>query len=213
MKLAIFDIDGTLLKTELVSIPAYRKAMSGLNLPVPDDETIIRTFGCNDAQLVDILNIPPILAPSFLRTVEALEIQFMQTYAACYDGILQLLQWLIQSDCQIAVCSMCSPSYMDAFLKKFELNCIMTVSKNAAHGNDKTLLLRQLLEETKPCSAVMIGDRFFDIQAAKDNGLPSIGCVYGYAPNEVNLADIIVHDVGQLFFAIQKALHDFKCTI
>jgi len=88
------------------------------------------------------------------------------------------------------------------FLKKVELKDVISVTKNASNGNDKESLLSGLFEETKPSSAVMVGDRLFDRLAAKGNGILSIGCVCGYTPNKAMLADVVIHNAEPLFSAI-----------
>jgi phosphoglycolate phosphatase len=50
----------------------------------------------------------------------------------------------------------------------------------------KTALLRRLLEEQylDPATACMVGDRNFDIEAARANGVTSIAVTYGYGTRE-----------------------------
>ena len=45
--------------------------------------------------------------------------------------------------------------------------------------------LKHLLEKTAPQSAVMIGDTRYDFEAAAFNGIPFIGCLYGFRPHEI----------------------------
>jgi phosphoglycolate phosphatase len=52
--------------------------------------------------------------------------------------------------------------------------------------HSKTALLRRLLEEQSldPATTVMVGDRNFDIEAARVNGVTSIAVTYGYGTSE-----------------------------
>lgn len=52
--------------------------------------------------------------------------------------------------------------------------------------------MKIVLDKIRPDKAVMVGDRHHDMQAARDNGLPFVGCQYGYLPHEVDGADIRV---------------------
>ena len=45
--------------------------------------------------------------------------------------------------------------------------------------------LGKLLREVSPEKAVMVGDTLLDRQAAVDNQIPFIGCVYGFRPYEM----------------------------
>ena len=49
-----------------------------------------------------------------------------------------------------------------------------------------------VLDKIRPDKAVMVGDRHHDMQAARDNGLPFVGCQYGYLPHEVDDAKVRV---------------------
>ena len=46
--------------------------------------------------------------------------------------------------------------------------------------------MKIVLDKIRPDKAVMVGDRHHDMQAARDNGLPFVGCQYGYLPHEVD---------------------------
>ena len=73
-----------------------------------------------------------------------------------------------------------------------------------ASRNTKTAVLKYLLEhvgEDAQGSAVMIGDRYHDIEGAKDVGIPSIGVLWGYGSREELTeagADRIAKNMGDL---------------
>ena len=52
----------------------------------------------------------------------------------------------------------------------------------------------------------MVGDRHFDIEAARAVSIPVIGCGYGLAPSEVTGADIVVSDASELPDAVERLL-------
>ena len=66
------------------------------------------------------------------------------------------------------------------------------VIPGAEPGCTKSDTLKIVLDKIRPDKAVMVGDRHHDMQAARDNGLPFVGCQYGYLPHEVDGADIRV---------------------
>jgi phosphoglycolate phosphatase len=197
-KLAIFDIDGTLHKTEIMSIETYKVIMPKLGLPVPDEKTLHSTFGCNSEELMDILEIEISDRERFLNSLQNEEVVQMYRVSECYDGILDMLHELNDLGIAIGVCSMCKPPYMDAFLKRFALENVVKYHRNESDGMQKDMLVRQLLDESSPEDVVMIGDRLFDIDAARQNGIASIGCLYGYAPQEARAADFVVKDPFEL---------------
>ena len=56
--LAIFDIDGTLHKTEVMSLASFRVVCAEHALPVPDMQTLYQTYGANEQTLMDLLGAP-----------------------------------------------------------------------------------------------------------------------------------------------------------
>ena len=81
-------------------------------------------------------------------------------------------------------------------------DCVVgTTMENKDHN--KASIINKVLEELKAdkTEAVMVGDRKFDITAAKECGIKSVGANYGYAPeNELEEfgADFIVDTTTQL---------------
>jgi phosphoglycolate phosphatase len=207
-RLAIFDIDGTLHKTEVMSRVAYSIVMPELGLPVPKRELLISTYGCNTEEIIRRLGIPEDRQAAFLKRIDQEEIAQLKRVGECYEGIAERLLRLHGAGIEISVCSLCSPAYMEAFLNHFALGDLISCKRNEASGGEKTQLLQQILDERKPDKAVMVGDRAFDIDAAKSNGIASIGCLYGYAPEELNDADVAVSNVPELYNAIQRLLQE-----
>ena len=50
----------------------------------------------------------------------------------------------------------------------------------------------------------MVGDRIFDLEAAKANHIPFVGCLYGFGPNELSKADIVVEHASEITQAIEQ---------
>ena len=62
----------------------------------------------------------------------------------------------------------------------YYFDCIVGEDNNDAHLGKAELIRRALPETCR--SAVMVGDRKFDVEGAKANGIDSIGAGYGYGP-------------------------------
>ena len=54
-KLAVFDLDGTLSRTELFSVPAAQEMERKLGYPVQDASRIIASFGTNYEETMDAI--------------------------------------------------------------------------------------------------------------------------------------------------------------
>jgi phosphoglycolate phosphatase len=141
----------------------------------------------------------------------------LHDYRLCYDatgwaensvypGVRALLQSLEASGWQLFICTSKRDDFTARILEKFDLSryfiAVYADTAGSLH-HTKTALLRRLLEEQSldPATTVMVGDRNFDIEAARANGVTSIAVTYGYATSEeLELArpDYICHAVEDL---------------
>jgi phosphoglycolate phosphatase len=106
-----------------------------------------------------------------------------------YPGIPMVLQSLQASGWQLFVCTSKREDFALRILEKFDLSrYFLALYADTAGSLDhtKTALLRRLLEEHSldPATTFMVGDRNFDIEAARANGVTSIAVTYGYGTSE-----------------------------
>ena len=207
-KLAIFDIDGTLHVTAAMAIPAYQKVMPEFGFAPASDEAIISSFGDNSEEILRKLGIsaPPDVIDAFNARMKIVDWEMMKERGQFYPGVMQTLARLKEAGIPMAVCSMCTENYRLQIYEKFGIGEYMSGYRTEEWGDDKIVVLKSLLDEFQPERAVMVGDRFFDLRAARANGIPTIGCLYGYAPDEVRDAEYTVESADELFDTILKAL-------
>jgi phosphoglycolate phosphatase len=120
----------------------------------------------------------------------------LHDYRLCYDatgwaensvypGVHAVLQSLQASGWQLFVCTSKREDFAVRILEKFDLSphflALYADTVGSLH-HSKTALLRRLLEEQSldPRTTYMVGDRNFDIEAARANGVTSIAVTYGY---------------------------------
>jgi len=111
-----------------------------------------------------------------------------------YPGVDAVLQSLQASGWQLFVCTSKREDFTARILEKFDLNryflAVYADTPGSLH-HTKTDLLRRLLEEQSldPATTIMVGDRNFDIEAARANSITSIAVTYGYGtPDELESA-------------------------
>ena len=133
-----------------------------------------------------------------------------------YPGVHAVLQSLQTSGWQLFVCTSKRDDFTAWVLEKFALSryflAVYADTAGSLH-HTKTALLRRLLEEQSldPATTYMVGDRNFDIEAARANGVTSIAVAYGYATSEELESarpDYICHAVEDLlpiFSAVASA--------
>jgi phosphoglycolate phosphatase-like HAD superfamily hydrolase len=65
-------------------------------------------------------------------------------------------------------------------------------------------MLCEVWNELRPERCAMVGDRADDMQAARAGGFFAIGAAYGWAPEELGLADIHIHDIAEVPTALTR---------
>lgn len=189
LKLAVFDLDGTLNQTHLYSVAAGRKALEdmGQDPSSYSDEQLIACLGKRGIDYTKEL-IPGISDEGIAKYL-ALELEwekhFITLNADCYPGIRESLQALRDCGWKTAVCSNSKYSYIDMVLDALGIAPLIDYKQELVDGMTKVGTLGLLLERVKPAKAVMVGDRIYDHEAAIGNHIPFVGCAYSYTPHEI----------------------------
>ena len=209
-KLAIFDLDGTLLDTIGDLAEACNYMLSLRNLGSHTREEYAKMVGNG------ILNLVKRALPEDKRTdeyVAAARLDFLDFYTANidrytrpYDGIRQVLHTLQEEGWSLAVAS----NKFDEGTQKLVHTIFPEIAFKAIYGNKEGLplkpdaaLVQLIMEECNATaeSTVMIGDSGVDIQTAKNSGIRSIGCTWGFRPRtelEEYHADFIVDTPSEI---------------
>ena len=105
---------------------------------------------------------------------------------APYPGIPELLAKLHGAGKALAVATSKPEPLAVRVLERFGLmpylRCVAGASPDASR-DQKPEAIRRCLAQC-PGRAVMVGDRFYDIQGAHENHIPAIGVLYGYGSRE-----------------------------
>jgi len=207
-KLVVFDLDGTLNRTELYAVPAHKKALADLGIYDKTDADIIANFG---ARATDA--IPNLIGEcdeetgfEYLRKVTLYENEFIKEFAGEYDGVSDLLDDLGKNGYKTAVCSNASERYIRMVLTSLNLIDKVDYIQPLLPEMTKNDTLKLLIERVIPNKAIMVGDRIFDKLAAKHNNIPFIGCLYGFEKSEVEDADIAVNSPREILDAVKKLI-------
>lgn len=181
----LFDFDGTIADTgrgimrcALIALEAY-----GYSEP---EKSRLRLF------------IGPPLVDSFmsygadLTTAQKMVDKYREHYSAggmfecdLYGGVEQMLEELYAAGCKMAIASSKPGKYVQAILEKLgiEKYFLFISAPEIGHINPtKAELIGKAMIElgAEKEKTVMVGDRLFDIEGAKQAGVASIGAVYGF---------------------------------
>lgn len=180
-----FDLDGTLTDPREGIVNCFRHALTSLGIDVPPDKRLETCIGppmrdalrelCGDGAIVE--HAVTLYRERF-SSVGLFENRV-------YDGIPECLERLQGRADSIHVVTSKPTVYSERIVEHFELECYF----GAVYGShldgrlsDKTELIAHVLERESidPRDAVMVGDRRFDVQGAKNHGIRSVGALWGY---------------------------------
>lgn len=185
-KAAIFDFDGTLCDTGIGVKKSAKFALDAFGIKSPEWEELDFFIG------------PPLLVTfqeKFEQSVtdaEKLVKKFRERYtnvgvyeSEFYDGIAALLKTLKAQGVKLGIASSKPIIYVEELLKKSDLynlfDYVAAVSLNADCESKQSIITRCLDElGVAPEDALMVGDRFYDVEGAKAVGAESAGVLWGF---------------------------------
>lgn len=209
-KLAIFDLDGTLLDTigDLAEACNYMLGLRGLGSHTREEYTKMVGNG--------ILNLVKRALPEDRRTEDYIAearrdfvvyyTDHIDRYTHPYDGIREVLCTLQNEGWSLAVAS----NKFDEGTQKLIRHIFPDIHFAVVYGNREgfplkpdAALLELIMKECGATTAttVMIGDSGVDIQCAKNAGMHAIGCSWGFRPRtelEECGADIVVDSPSEI---------------
>ena len=115
--------------------------------------------------------------------------------ADVYDGVGEMFDALHQVEARMFVATSKPHTYAQEIIEHFGIHAHVERlfgSELDGTNSDKTDLLKFALDETgaDPARSVMVGDRRFDIFGARNNDIPSVGALWGYADaDELHMAE------------------------
>src|ERR1043165_9140593 len=183
----LFDLDGTLTDPKPGIVGSLRFALDQLAVPCPTDDVLAGYIG------------PPLRGTfaTLLGTNESNRIEeamrlYRQRFAdtglyenRVYDGVPEMLESAGSAATAVYVATSKPAIYAERIVRHFGLaHHFRKVYGPELDGRyeNKSYLLASILthEGVAPEAAIMIGDRAADVQAAKTNGVRSIGVLWGY---------------------------------
>ena len=207
MKLIMFDVDGTLYRTETSFFPAVRDFAARYGFPAPDENFLRGFIGQNGSEWrswLEGLNLgKPVdqLAAEF----DMIERERVAQGGELYPGADTVLRTLAEAGWVLGVCSNASAWYPELILTKADVRDLFRIIRVPSRPDEtKTMMLCEVWNETHPERCAMVGDRENDMQAAYAAGFAAIGASYGWAPEELGRADVCISDIRELPAALER---------
>ena len=185
-KSVIFDFDGTICDTGEGVKKSAKYALDAFNIPSDDWQTLDCFIG------------PPLLVTfqeqfnQSAADADLLVQKFRERYTntgiyecELYNGIKQLLINLKDDGMKIGIASSKPQVFVETLLNKFAIakyfDSVCATSFAADCESKQNIIARCLKElETEPKDALMVGDRFYDIDGAKADMVDGAGALWGY---------------------------------
>jgi phosphoglycolate phosphatase len=183
--LAIFDLDGTLHRTEAALTPAIRMALREVGAEVPPDDRIEATYGEPIPVLAGMLmpGAGEKAHQAFVSALRRTQARTIPESAQAYDGVPAMLEELREAGWKLAICSNAGDSYIELVIGALGLRHLFSALSGLVQDRTKEQRIGDLARASGGV-AVVIGDRYLDFEAASANGLPSIACAWGYGKRE-----------------------------
>lgn len=211
-KLVLFDFDGTIVDNSEGIYNCIRYALDKKGLPPLSQETLRKFVG-------------PSLFDSFMwyctdnsEEADELVALYRERYAPIgttevfvFDGMKVLLKQLRENGIKTAVCSSKPYKFVSKISKEQGLEELfdgLFCPGLSSHISDKSGLALEAIKyfEMQKEETVFVGDTKFDIEAARDAGITSIGVLYGFSEDgEMDGADYIASDVKDIYPLISGA--------
>ena len=180
--LLIFDLDGTLFQAKPVCLQADRRLLREMNVPVPDENTLIKNAGQGlDTLLRNVLPDGSDHSAARMRFIELVREEILER-GELFPGALEAITRLHGAGHKLVICSNSPQEYITTVLEHTGMAGFFAQYRSAEGYPSKAELIRELVTEMidPSDSAIVIGDTHGDVEAAHENGLSAIAVTYGY---------------------------------
>ncbi|SFC33454.1 haloacid dehalogenase superfamily, subfamily IA, variant 3 with third motif having DD or ED/haloacid dehalogenase superfamily, subfamily IA, variant 1 with third motif having Dx(3-4)D or Dx(3-4)E [Nocardioides terrae] len=212
-EVALLDIDGTLLDSTYHHTIAWARAFSGVGHPVPVWK-LHRHIGMGGDRLIP--------AVSSEEIAERFGDELTERHTKAYDeligetgllpGARELLDGLRAAGLEVVLASSSQPKHAKHALELLDADDrtdAWTTSEDASESKPDPELLETALDRVSGSRALMIGDATWDVEAASQANIPTIGLLSGgFGEDELRTAGAVVvyRDPADLLASLDEAL-------
>jgi len=182
MRNIIFDMDGTLADTSVMTMAALKKIAPRVGLPVPPVETVRAAIGYQNPEFY--YRIYPDEATESVKIIAELTEDEEQRILPEMDeellfpGIRELIAELIKNKFTLYVASTGSLRHVRSVLGK--TGVINSFASLHCDKPEKIGMVAEIIGDGNKDDFIMVGDMKKDLEAAHSNGIMAVGACYGY---------------------------------
>ncbi|WP_421702720.1 HAD-IA family hydrolase [Aliiroseovarius sp.] len=219
LKLAVFDVDGTLMDSQDLIVEAMTRAFGGLGVTLPTRAQVLSIVGLSlDRAIAEMM---PALSPAEVAHAADLYKQSFialraekggEAAAPLYPGAREALTQLAARDeVLLGVATGKAKRGLDHAIASHDLQGLFLTQQTADDHPSKPhpSMLDKCLADTGAAAgdAVMIGDTTFDIEMGRAAGFRTLGVSWGYHPTTALRdagADLIVDTFAGVLPALDE---------
>ncbi len=203
----LFDLDGTLVDPAGSITSGIRHALVAHGIPDPGEENVEALVG--PPLQVGLRTLEGVTDENIDSVIAAYRVRYAEVgmrQSTVYPGMREVLDGLRAAGIHVAVTTakplpiareLIAVQGLDSSLDAIHGNS----SEGGSHGSSKAHIVAAALTQAEldPAHCVVVGDRHYDLDAARDNGVRSIGVHWGFAQgDELDAADFQVSTAAQL---------------
>jgi uridine kinase len=219
VNLIIFDTDGTIVSSLPAVYEAIRRAFNKLGWPVTfSAEDINKFFGlpsgtASGSGLYEFI-MPPGSRLTWEEVREKVREEDKETFremAKTFPGVRETLETLRKRGYKLVLYSNASIMYFDMVISALHIRDCFDYAECVQENNlTKPELVKKIREKFGGLTAAVVGDRFHDVEAARETGALSIGVLFGYGGNEPEQADVVIKSFDELLVIFDRRLPVFE---
>ncbi|MGP9650896.1 HAD hydrolase-like protein [Glutamicibacter sp. AOP38-B1-38] len=213
----LFDLDGTLVDPAGSITSGIRHALAAHDVADPGEEAVEALVG--PPLQIGLRTLDGVTDENIDQIIAAYRARYAAVGMAAsrvYPGLRELLAALRAAGIYVAVTTAKPEPIARELIAKQGLDSSLdaifgNASEHGSMGSSKTHIVLAALQagDLDPARTVVVGDRYYDLDAARENSVASIGVSWGFAlPNELDAADHLadsVHELAVLLLDAERA--------
>ncbi len=213
MRLILFDVDGTLVDSQIHIVASMNAGFEALGLTPPTRAETLSIVGLSLPEAMARL-APDQNAEALTEAYKTAYVQLRDKHgenavSPLYDGIAGVLNALhAEPETLLGVATGKSRRGLDHLIKTHDLaRYFITRQDSDGHpSKPHPSMALQALRDAGLDTGVMVGDTTYDMEMGRSAGMATIAVSWGYHPVEslAPLADRVVHKVSDLHAAIDE---------
>ncbi|MCX6095100.1 MAG: HAD family hydrolase [Candidatus Bipolaricaulota bacterium] len=205
--LLIFDLDGTLYRTDSSFVPTMRRVYGEFRVPYPGDGAILAMVGETFGTFLDWLSPQGFAVDEaqLSARISELELISIRERGVLFDGVAETLRTLSEREHVLTLCTNGDRRYAEAVLGRCGiLGMFQQLQTLDGVPSTKAQRIAELRDLYPGHRAFVVGDRYHDVEAGRATGCTVVGAAYGYARNgELDGADHIIRSFSDLLALIE----------